>query len=327
MSVRIAQIGVGHWGKNLARNFAEIGVLAAVSDNHPETAGRVAAEHDVPARGLSEVIADPSIDAVAIATPAATHADVALQAIAAGKHVYVEKPLALLPEDAERMIAAADAAGRVLMVGHLLQYHPIFLALKQLVADGELGELRYIYSNRLSAGKLRTEEDVLWSFAPHDLSMILSLADEEPVTVSAASASWVTPGIDDWTIAHMRFPSGVAAHVHATWMHPFKEQRLVVAGSKATAVFEDSIADWNKRLAHYPTAIDRSGAAPVLKKSDARYIEVGNGEPLRAECQHFVDCITSGGTPRTDGNEGLRVLRTLARIDTALATGAKGAGM
>lgn len=321
---RVAQIGCGHWGKNLARNFAQLGALVAISDGHGPTASRISAEHGVPSRSFEEILADEQIDAVALATPAVAHAGMALQALAAGKHVFVEKPLALAPADAERVIAAATAGNRVLMVGHLLQYSPIFLTLRDLAGSGELGKLQYLYSNRLSLGKFRTEENVLWSFAPHDISMLLALVGEAPDAVTAEGAAFVTPGIADWATCHMRFPSGARAHVTTSWLHPFKEQRLVAIGDKAMAVFEDSQPEWGRRLAIYRHGIDRSGAAPAPIKSEAEYVAVTEAEPLRAECLHFLESISKGQQPRTDGHEGLRVLRVLDAAETALRASLEG---
>jgi UDP-2-acetamido-3-amino-2,3-dideoxy-glucuronate N-acetyltransferase len=318
--IRVAAIGVGYWGKNLARNFAQLGNLAAVADFDPSTAARIAGEHGCSVKTLEEVISDPSIDAVALATPAGTHADLAIRALQAGKHVYVEKPLALNREDAERVIAAAARSGRVLMVGHLLQYHPIFVRVRELVEAGELGRLNYVYSNRLGLGKFRTEENVLWSFAPHDISMLLSLAGELPSTVSAHGAAYVTPGIADWSIIHLQFPSGLRGHVQASWSHPFKEHRLVVVGDGGMAVFEDSQPEWNKRLAIYRHGIDRSGAVPAPVKAEPVYVNVAQGEPLRAECEHFLTCVATGAQPRTDGREGLAVLGVLESAEACLKT-------
>lgn len=317
---RIAQVGCGHWGKNLARNFAELGVLAAVADDHADTAARIAAQHGVAARSFEAILADDAIDGVSLATPAITHADMALRAIAAGKHVFVEKPLALDPAEGMRVVEAAETAGRVLMIGHLLQYHPIFLELKRLVEAGTFGRLRYVYSNRLSLGKFRQEENVLWSFAPHDLSMILGLLGEEPDQVTAEGAAILSDSIADWSICNMRFPSGARAHVQTSWLHPFKEQRLVVVGDDAMAVFEDSAPDWSRRLAIYRHGIDRSGSGPVPVKAEPEYIAVAQDEPLQAECRHFVECVRTGARPRTDGREGLRVLNVLARAEAALGS-------
>lgn len=318
--IKVAQIGCGYWGKNLARNFAELGALAAVVDGDAATAARIAGEHGVRVASFAEVLADDSIAGISLATPAVTHATLALEALAAGKHVFVEKPLALTPSDAREVIEAADTAGRVLMVGHLLQYHPIFLRLKELVEQGVLGQLRYVYSNRMSLGKFRTEENVLWSFSPHDVSMVLALVGEEPEAIQAEGSAFVTPGIADWSICTMRFPSGVRGMVQASWSHPFKEQRLVAVGDAAMAVFEDSEPEWDKRLALYRHGVDKSGAAPVPVKADVEYVAVPKDEPLKAECRHFLDSIRNGTTPRTDGREGLAVLNVLDRAGTALET-------
>jgi len=317
-AVKIAQVGCGHWGKNLARNFAELGALGAIVDGNPETAARMTEQHGAPARTLDEVLADDGIHGVSFATPAEMHADHASQAIAAGKHVYVEKPLALDVGDAGRVIAEAKAADRVLMVGHLLQYHPVFRALRAMVEAGDLGTLRYVYSNRMSLGKFRLEENVLWSFAPHDFSMILSLVGEEPVNVTAQGAAFVTPGLADWATTQFAFPSGVRGHIQASWLHPFKEHRLTVIGDKAMAVFEDSAKNPDEKLALYRHGVDYSGPAPAPVKADPEYIAVEKGEPLKDECAHFIECCANGTTPRTDGTEGLAVLRALAASETAL---------
>lgn len=316
--VRIAQIGCGYWGKNLARNFAELGVLAAVVDDNPTTRAAMTAQHGVEARTLDDVLAEPTITGLSFATPAETHAALAGRALAAGKHVYVEKPLALTAAECSILAAQAKSAGRCLMVGHLLQYHPIFRRLCKLVSDDELGPLNYLYSNRLSLGKFRTEEDVLWSFAPHDVSMILALANRPVVEVSAQGASFVTPGIADVATLQLRFEGGLRGHILTSWAHPIKEQRLVVIGSKAMAVFEDSQPDWGKKLAIYRHRIDVSGAIPVPEAASAEYIEVASGEPLREECREFVNAITENRAPRTDASEGMRVIDVLERASLAL---------
>jgi predicted dehydrogenase len=323
--VRIAQIGCGYWGKNLARNFAELGVLAAVVDGDPATASAIGTQHSVPVSDFDAVLADPAINGVALATPAVSHAEMAQRALRAGKNVFVEKPLALSPEDAIDVIATAKSAGRILMVGHLLQYHPAFAALRQLVASGGLGQLRYIFSNRMSLGKFRTEENVLWSFAPHDVSMVLALVNGEPTMLSCQGAAYVTPGVADWATLQMQFANGVTCHVQVSWHSPYKEQRLVVIGDDAMAIFDDAEQVWEKKLAIYRHAIDRSGAAPTPIKSDAEYLAVPKGEPLRNECKHFVDCIADDRRPLTDGDEGLRVLRTLHRADIELQKAITGA--
>lgn len=317
--VNVAQVGCGYWGKNLARNFSEIGHLAAVSDECDDVARRFSELYDVPARTFDEILVDDEIDAIALATPAALHSVQAARAIGAGKHCFVEKPLALDVTEAEKLIELANDRKRVLMIGHLLQYHPIFLKCVDLVGSGSLGTLRYLYSNRLSLGKIRTEEDVMWSFGPHDISMVLALAGESPSRVSAQGMAHVTPGIIDWCTLQMQFPSGLRGHVHTSWLHPFKEQRLVVIGDKAMLVFEDSEPDWSRKLALYPYRLERSNlSAPVPIKEEAVYIDVAKSEPLKDQCWHFVRSIESGTEPRTCGREGLDVLGVLAAAEVAL---------
>lgn len=325
-TIKIAQVGCGYWGKNLVRNFAEIGALAAISDDHAPIAGKMSADYGVPALDWQAILADTSIGAVSLATPAAVHAEMALAAIAAGKHVFVEKPLALNSTDAARVVVAAETANCTLMVGHLLQYHPIFRHLCDLVSGGAIGRLDYVFSNRMSLGKFRTEENVLWSFAPHDVSMILALAGEEPVQVSAQGAAFVTPGIADWATMQFVFRSGVRGHVQVSWVNPYKEQRLVVIGKDGMFVFDDTEPDWARKLAHYRHRIDRSGSVPVPDKADAVYIDVPRGEPLKAECLHFLDRAMRGERPFSDGREGLRVLKVLEQAEAALAASLANAG-
>lgn len=315
----IAHVGHGYWGRNLARNFHELGHLVAVVDPDARAAEAAASAYGLRSLSFDEALADPAVDAVSLASPAAFHFAQARAALEAGKHVYVEKPLALDVAEAEALGGIARTRGLVLMVGHLLQYHPAYVRLRELVAAGELGRLLYVYSNRLSLGKFRTEENVLWSFAPHDISMILGLVCEEPEAVSAQGTIAFTPGIADLVTAQMRFPGGARAHVLASWMHPFKEQRLVVMGDKAMAVFEDSQPVWEDKLLLYRHAIDTSGAVPNPVKAEAERIAVEKAEPLKEECRHFAHCVETGATPRTDGREGLAVLRVLDRAERALA--------
>lgn len=316
--IKVAQVGCGYWGKNLARNFAEIGALGAVVDGNPQVAAAISAQHGAPAQTLDEVLADPAIAGIAFATPAETHAPLAARALAAGKHVYVEKPMALTAAECRAMIADAARAGRVLMVGHLLQYHPVFAALRELVASGGIGGLRYLYSNRLSLGKFRVEEDVLWSFAPHDISMILALANRPVSEVSAQGAAFVAPGISDMATCQIGFEGGLRAHVFSSWSHPFKEQRLVAVGETGMAVFEDSAPDWNHKLALYRHRIDISGPVPVPAAAPVDYVAVPKGEPLKEECREFVAAIREGRAPRTDGAEGLAVIDVLERASAAM---------
>lgn len=316
----IAHVGHGYWGRNLARNFHGLGNLAVVVDPDPKAAEAAAASYGVRAATFEEVLSDPGVDGVSIASPAGLHYRQAKAALEAGKHVYVEKPLALDVAEAAELCALAEARGLTLMVGHLLQYHPVYLKLRAMVEAGELGRLLHVYSNRLSLGKFRTEENVLWSFAPHDISMILGLVGEEPVTVSAQGNVAFTPGVADLVSVQMRFPGGAAAHVLASWMHPFKEQRLVVIGDKGMAVFEDSQPDWDDKLIIYRHVVDVAGPVPVPVKADGERVAVEKQEPLKQECRHFIQSIEAGTAPRTDGREGLAVLRVLDRAEKSLAT-------
>ncbi|MGI8939456.1 MAG: Gfo/Idh/MocA family protein, partial [Iamia sp.] len=277
--------------------------------------------HGVAHWPVDELLAADGGGVVVVAAPARDHAELALAALDHGKHVYVEKPLALTLADAERVVARAEETGRVLMVGHLLQYHPAFLALRQLVADGDLGALRYLSSNRLNLGRVRREENSLWSFAPHDISMILALVGDEPSEVWAQDATFLSPGVADVTTTHLSFPGGQQAHVHVSWLHPFKEQRLVVVGEKAMAVFDDTLG-WDEKLRTYRHSVDLSGPVPTADRAEAHPVSLAPDEPLRLECQHFLDSIHSGDAPRTDGAEGVRVLRVLARAEECLRTSA-----
>ncbi|MDC0010719.1 Gfo/Idh/MocA family oxidoreductase [Porticoccaceae bacterium] len=311
MKKNIAVVGCGHWGKNLVRNFSDLGRLAAVCDPNAEVARKYADQYLVKNCSFSEILHDVSIEGVVLAVPARLHASMAIQVMNAGKHAYVEKPLAMNNLEAETMIASAEENGVQLMVGHLLQYHPIFMALRALVESGEMGALQYIYSNRLSFGKVRSEEDVIWSFAPHDISMILSLVGQEPDTVRTESTSILQPDIADAAIVHMEFNSGLKAHVSVSWLHPYKEQKLVVVGKKAMAVFDDT-KPWVEKLALYRHVVRSSGSLPSLEKAEVEYIEVSQSEPLRNECQHFVDVVSGDITPLTNGKEGLGVLNVLS---------------
>lgn len=306
----VAVLGCGHWGKNLARNFAELGALAAVVDPNPAVAKTQSELHQVEAMDVSTALA-ADVDGVVIAAPAERHCQLALDAFAAGKHVYVEKPLALSVSDGERMMQAAAKAGKTLMVGHLLRYHPVFVKLESMVRTGELGAIRYAYSHRLSTGKFRIEEDAFWSLAPHDVSMLLAIFGDAPSQVHQSGMDFITKGVADEARLDLVFPSGGRAHVFASWLHPFKEQRLVVVGESAMAVFDD-IKPWPEKLAYYRHKIDKSADVPVPIKADVEYVDVPIGEPLKAECHHFLECIATGRTPRTDGKEALEVLRIMA---------------
>lgn len=312
MKKNIAVVGCGHWGKNLVRNFSELGSLYSICDPNPELALRFSDLYEVKNLSFAQTITNPSVQGVVIAVPAPLHASLAIEAMSAGKHVFVEKPLAMDQSEAEAMILSAQENSVRLMVGHLLQYHPIFIAVLALVKAGEVGTLRYVYSNRLSFGKVRSEEDVVWSFAPHDISMILSLAGEEPDLVNTISANLLHPSIADTATVHMKFKSGLKSHISVSWLHPFKEQKLVVVGDSAMVVFDDT-KEWSEKLAVYRHSVDFLGEGiHELKKSEVEYISVPMSEPLKNECQHFIDVVTKDVAPLTGGEEGLRVLKVLS---------------
>ena len=320
--VRIAVIGGGYWGKNLVRNFAEMQNLGAIVENNPATAQALVAKHGSEAVAFEVMLNDPRVHGVAIALPAEMHFEAAKKALLAGKHVFVEKPIALEVKDAQELHALAVKLNLRLMVGHLLQYHPAYMKLKQVIADGLIGKIQYIYSNRLAMGKLRQEEDVLWALGPHDLSMVLGLTGADPVDVTAFGANTLNAHIADHAHVQMTFENGVRGHVFVSWLHPIKEQRFVVVGDKGMIVFEDSQTEQAKKLMHYANTVSWVNGAPLEVKGEATSIAYDLSEPLRNECTHFVNAIATGETPRTDGVEGLRVLNVLARASYAMKTAA-----
>ncbi len=317
----IALAGSGYWGKNLARNFHALGALHTVVDTNPETLQQIIDQYPSikGTASFADILGDTEIKGIAIATPAETHATLAKEALLAGKDVYIEKPLCLSESEGYELIELAEQRDRILMVGHLLWYHPALLKLKQLVEQGELGRIRYIYSNRLNMGKLRREENVLWSFAPHDVSVILGLLGEIPESVQAHGGNYLHQKISDVTVSLLSFASGIKAHIFVSWLHPYKEQKLVVVGNQKMAVFDDT-APWERKLALYPHHVTWKGQIPLAVKAEAEFVEIQEEEPLRAECMHFLECIHTRQRPRTDGNEGLQVLRVLNASQKALET-------
>lgn len=315
----VAVVGTGYWGRNLVRNFHELGALCTVCDRDEGVLDGFRAGYPGvrTCLGLAEVLEDERVAGVVVATPAETHYALAREALLAGRHVYVEKPLVLEPEQAVELIGLAEERGLVLMVGHLLQYHPAFVRLKDMAASGELGRINYIYSHRLNLGKIRREENILWSFAPHDISMILALAGEEPSGVLATGGNYLHRSIADVTTTHLEFPSGLKAHIFVSWLHPFKEQKLVVVGDRKMAVFDDT-KPWDQKLVLYPHSITWKGNVPVPDKAEAEPVSLPQAEPLRLECERFLRCLGSGERPYTDGREGLRVLKVLKAAQESL---------
>jgi predicted dehydrogenase len=321
--VRIGVVGLGYWGPNLARNLdaipgCEVSWLCDASEE-----ARTALERSFPGARTTEVIGDllddPQLDAIALATPVPTHAELAVAVAEAGKHCFVEKPLATTAADAERAVTAAEAAGRTLMVGHLLEYHPAVTRLKELIDAEELGELYYVYGNRLNLGKLRADENALWSLGAHDVSVALHLIGEEPEECEAQGASYVRDGVQDVVFCYLRFPSGIVAHLHLSWLDPHKERRLTVVGARRMATFDDMQIEG--KLTIYDKGFDEdahSWGEYIARTGDTFSPRIPNSEPLRLECEHFIDCIRTGERPRSDGLSGLRVVRVLERLQQSL---------
>ena len=314
---QVAVLGCGYWGKNLVRNFHELGALRKVCDPRKEALDEATARYKVGGvSNIDDVLSDPDIDAVVIAAPAVQHYDLARRSLVAGKDVYVEKPLALHADEGRKLTALAAEQNRILMVGHILQYHPAILELKSLIRQGELGQIQYIYSSRLNLGKLRTEENILWSFAPHDISAILYLLDETPERVSSHGGSYLNSQIFDTTLTTCDFRSGVKAHIFVSWLHPFKEQKLAIIGSNKMAVFDD--VESERKLTLYSHKIEWLDRTPVARRDGGLVVPLPKEEPLRRECEHFLECISTRQTPRTDGESGSQVLEVLEACERSL---------
>jgi predicted dehydrogenase len=330
--VRIGVVGLGYWGPNIARNFDAIPgcELAWCCDSSAEARERM--REQFPGVGLADdldqLLGDPALDAIAIATPVPTHGELAVRVLQAGKHCFVEKPLAQSVADAERAVAAARETGRVLMVGHLLEYHPGVQKLKEVTDSGELGDrIYYIYGNRLNLGKLRADENALWSLGAHDVSVVLHLAGEEPWDAVAHGASYVRGGVEDVVFCFLRFPSGLCAHLHLSWLDPHKERRFTVVGSRRMATFDDMALEGKLTIYDKGFDEDARGYGEYITRSGGIYSpQVPNVEPLRVECEHFVDCVVNGRRPRSDGESGLRVVRVLEQLQRSLEVREAGVG-
>ncbi len=316
-----ALIGAGYWGKNIARNIHELGALRVICDSSDEIIGRESRLYPNVAfvKDCREVFEDKSVENVFIAAPAVMHFDLARRALEAGKNVFVEKPLALTLEDGKALIALAKKQRKILFVGHILHYHPAVVKMKEIISEGTLGRLQYIYSNRLNLGKIRREENILWSFAPHDISLILSLAGEEPYYIDSVGSNFLHPDIADITLTNLKFPSGVGAHIFVSWLNPFKEQLLVVTGASGMLVFDDT-KEIDEKLVFYPHTIEWKSGFPIPKKAEGTAIKLSDGwvEPLKAECKAFLDAARTGSEPITSGAEGMKVLRVLKECQASL---------
>lgn len=315
----IGLIGLGYWGKNILRSAHELGILHTACDSNLDILSERKGQFPRVNYTTSyvDILNNRDITAVAIASPAITHYEYVKKTLLAGKDVFVEKPLALTVREGEELVRLAEKGNNVLMVGHILQYHQALLKLKELITSGELGKIQYVYSNRLNIGKLRTEENILWSFAPHDISVMLMLIDEEPLNVSAFGGDYLNRGVYDTTLTTLDFKNGIKGHIFVSWIHPYKEQKLIVVGSKVMAVFDDVSKE---KLFLYPHTIEwRNGKIPIAQKADYQVVSVEPGEPLKMELSHFAECVMQRKKPRTDGIEGLRVLKILELAEKSIA--------
>ncbi|MDR2459792.1 MAG: Gfo/Idh/MocA family oxidoreductase [Deltaproteobacteria bacterium] len=316
---KIAVAGTGYWGKNLVRNFYNIGCLKVVADSNPDTLRSILEEYPgvIGVSSLEEILKDPEVKGVALATPALQHAQGALEVLGAGKDLLVEKPLALSMEDGRKVVSLARSKGLILMVDHLLNRHPAITKLTELIRAGEFGRLCHIRSTRLNLGKLRVEEDALWSLAPHSISLIMNLLGAMPLKVLASGGAWLTEGIADMAQCDLIFPAGVTAHISVSWLNPFKEVRLVVVGLDKMAVFDD-LAPWEDKLVLYPHRIEWKGLVPNAKVSEPIKVPLTPVEPLREECQAFLKAIsTRERPPDSHGEEALSVLSVLDALERA----------
>ena len=309
MTPRIAVLGCGYWGSNNVRTLKSLDVLHAVSDANRDRAEGFAAEHDCQVIDPDALFASDDVDAIVMALPPQFHARMAIRAADAGKDMLVEKPIALNVPDAERAVKAAADRERVFMVGHVLRYHPAFERLKQLIDDGDLGELKYIHSHRLGLGKFHTENDALWDLAPHDLSMILAITGTAPIEIRGEGAA-LLDNLSDFAHLHMRFPGGLRSHLFTSRLNPYKERKLTVVGTKAMAVFDD-VEPWERKLAVYRHAVWQDSGQWAFTTHEPNYIAVNQGMPLTRELQHFVKCVVGREAPRTGGEEAIRVLQIL----------------
>jgi UDP-2-acetamido-3-amino-2,3-dideoxy-glucuronate N-acetyltransferase len=316
----IAVIGCGYWGKNVVRAFHDLGALRCVCDVRPQALETARERYGVQtSSSMTEVLSDRDVEGVAIAAPAVHHYHLVRQALEAGKHVLVEKPLALHLAEGRHLAEIADSHHRVLMVGHILQYHPAILKLKELISAGELGRIKYIYSSRLNLGKLRAEENILWSFAPHDISAVLYLLEEMPTRVASHGGTYIDSRVADTTLSTCQFASGVNVHIFVSWLHPFKEQKLTIVGGKKMAVFDDMEPE--RKLVLYSHRIDWVDRVPVAYKDDGQLVPIAKEEPLRRECEHFMECIREKHKPRTDAAGALQVLEVLDACERSLRNG------
>jgi predicted dehydrogenase len=330
--VRVGVVGLGYWGPNLARNFdrladAELAFCCDLDEANLAKA-RGLYPNAVVTDDLDVLLGDDSLDAVVVATSVPTHYALGKRALEAGKHTFIEKPIALRAADAEDLVSTATAKGVKLMVGHLLEYHPAVDKMKQLIDAGELGRVFYVYANRLNLGKVRKDENALWSLGPHDISVINYLTGEEPQEVSARGECYLQDDVEDVVFGYIRYPSGMVGHLHVSWLDPHKSRKITVVGEKKMVVFDDMEADrkvtvYDKGATTTRTQFDTYGEFVTLHFGDIHIPRIGNDEPLRVECAHFVDCIVNDRQPRSDGRDALNVVRVLEAMERSLREGGR----
>jgi predicted dehydrogenase len=324
VTVRVGQAGLGEWGKNLARNFADLADLAWLSDPAEGKAEEFSGRYPQArwADAFEEMLADESLDAVVVATPVPTHYELARQALEAGKHVFVEKPPAMKSSEIDELVSIAEERDLVLMPGHLLLYHPGVLKLKELVDGGELGDVLMVYGNRQNLGVIRKHENALWSLGVHDLSVILYLLDEDPVEAVALGQSLLKTGVEDVVFCYLRFPSGKIAHMHLSWLDPHKMRKMTVVGTEKMAVFDDMELD------RKVTVYEKSPWKPVdtygewqTRTGDIHIPKIPTDEPLKLECRAFLSLVEGEGDRRRVARDGARVVRALDMLTTSLDGG------
>lgn len=321
----IAVVGCGGWGKNHLRNWDEIGVLEAACDTSPSIRKKVHKNYpDIEVYSKFDDLLDESqVDALVIATPAPTHFDLVKKALKQDKHVLVEKPMAMNQQEGETLRDLSREKNKVLQVGHLLEYHPAFVKLHELVEQGDLGKIQYIYANRLNFGRIRTHGSALWSFAPHDLSMILRLLGTMPEEVTCSGEAYISDKVSDVTLTTLSFPGKIRAHIFVSWLHPFKEHRFTVIGEDKMAVFDDT-KPWDDKLTLYPHSVNWvEGQIPEASKAEGETVAFEKGEPLKLECEHFLECIRDDKTPKTDAESGIKVLKLLDSAESSLENGSE----
>jgi predicted dehydrogenase len=330
--VRVGVVGLGYWGPNLARNFdrlagAELAYCCDLDAANLDKARRLY-PNAVITDDLDTLLGDGALDAIVVATSVPTHYALGKRALEAGKHAFIEKPIALRAADAQDLLTTAETRGVKLMVGHLLEYHPAVAKMKELVDAGALGRVFYIYANRLNLGKVRKDENALWSLGPHDISVINYLTGEEPQEVSARGECYLQDDVEDVVFGYIRYPSGMVGHLHVSWLDPHKSRKITVVGEKKMVVFDDMESDrkvtvYDKGATTTRTQFETYGEFVTLHFGDIHIPKIGNDEPLRIECQHFVDCIREDRQPRSDGRDALNVVRVLEAMERSLREGGR----